>query len=180
MNRFAVLCLVAFTTLSASLEAQIGFIDFQKCFEEYKKADAQIKEQEKLLEAEKAKIRIAEGKIVSMRDNLDLLTDGSPDQLDLKKKIEVAKVDLSIDKELIAMNYQRMLVELLKKVYDDIRREVKAVAQEKGLKMVLLHTSGEIGGRTRQEVINNILVRPVFYFDPSLDITAEVVARLNK
>jgi Skp family chaperone for outer membrane proteins len=86
MNRFAVFFVVAFAALSASVEAQIGFIDFQKCFEEYKKADAQIKEQEKLLEAEKAKIRIAEGKIVAMRDNLDLLTDGSPDQAGISRR----------------------------------------------------------------------------------------------
>ncbi len=180
MNRIAIILLMAIVAIPVSAQVQIGFIDFQKCFEEYKKADAQVKEQEKLLEAERGKIRIAEQKIIAMRDNLDLLTDGSPDQLELKKKIEVAKVDLNIDKELIAMNYQRMLVELLKKVYEDIRREVKAVAQEKGLKLVLLQASGDITGKTRQDVVNNILIRPVFYFDASLDITAEVVARLNK
>ena len=35
-------------------------------------------------------------------------------------------------------------------------------------------------GRNDTDVTNNIMVRPVIYFDPSADITAEVVSRLNK
>ena len=35
-------------------------------------------------------------------------------------------------------------------------------------------------GRNETEVTNNIMVRPVIYFDPNMDITAEVVKNLNK
>jgi hypothetical protein len=35
-------------------------------------------------------------------------------------------------------------------------------------------------GRTETDVTNNIMVRPVLYYDPSTDITTEVVTRLNK
>ena len=43
-----------------------------------------------------------------------------------------------------------------------------------------MYVSSMPKGRNDTEVTNNIMVRPVVYFDPSSDITAEVVNRLNK
>ena len=68
----------------------------------------------------------------------------------------------------------------MKKVYKEVRREAEAVARARNLKAVFMVADAKISGRTRDQVSSEILVRSVLWFDPSLDLTAELLRRLNK
>jgi Skp family chaperone for outer membrane proteins len=78
------------------------------------------------------------------------------------------------------------LVEHMKKVYQEICREAEAVARSRNLKAVFMIRGSkvegrtQIEGRTQSEVNTEILVRTVLWSDPALDLTSEILQRLNR
>jgi Skp family chaperone for outer membrane proteins len=180
MKRFFILISI-FAMLAPALSAQgIGCCDVERCISEYKKAKDQrealsneIKDKLRGLQEERRKIE-------ALKEQVDLFTPGSNEWLDLQKKIRLGGAQIELDAQFLELQYERKLAELIAKLYDDVRREIKAVAETKGLKLVLMYVASAPQGRNDKEVTNNIMVRPVLYFDPAADLTAEVVSRLNK
>jgi Skp family chaperone for outer membrane proteins len=90
------------------------------------------------------------------------------------------QVDIELSEKSAIIQLEQDLVNHMKKVYKEVRREVEAVARERNLKAVFMVADAKISGRTREQVSSEILVRSVLWFDPSLDLTAELLRRLNK
>ena len=57
---------------------------------------------------------------------------------------------------------------------------VAALASERKLTAVFMYQKKEISGTSRESVESSIVVRPVLWHEPSLDLTAEIIRRLNK
>jgi Skp family chaperone for outer membrane proteins len=169
----------AFTT-SLRAQGQIGLVDIERCLKEYKKGEEQRKQMKAEIEERLRSISEEKRKIEALKDQMDLYTRGSQEWLDLLKKIKMQEGQVEFDQQALQFQYQQKFAEMIVKLYEDIRREIKAVAEDKKLKLVLTHVSSAIKANTETDVTNNIMVRPVVYFDPGTDITADVVSRLNK
>jgi Skp family chaperone for outer membrane proteins len=169
-------------SLAAALPAQIpiGFVDVERCLKEYKKAAEQREQMTTEIQEKMRSLQEEKRKIDALKENIDLYTPGSQEWLDLQKRIRLQAAQVELDGQALDFQFERKLAELITKLYDDVRREVKAVAEAKGLKLVMMYVSSSPKGRNKSEVESNILVRPVLYFEPGADITAEVVSRLNK
>jgi Skp family chaperone for outer membrane proteins len=158
----------------------IGFVDVERCLKEYKKAEEQRKSMKSEIEDKIRALSEEKRKVEAAKDNKDLYTQGSQEWLDLMKKIRMQETQIELDGQALQFQYQQKFAELIGKLYEEVRKEIKNVAEAKGLKLVLMYVSTLPKGQNETDVTNNIMVRPVVYFDPGSDITAEVVSRLNK
>jgi Skp family chaperone for outer membrane proteins len=67
-----------------------------------------------------------------------------------------------------------------KEVYLDVLDAVEKVAKERGFQLVLFKESPDQATRNYDELLEQVSRRKVLYSDPSLDITNEVLKRLNR
>jgi len=72
------------------------------------------------------------------------------------------------------------LAESLRSIFDDIQTVIRAVAEEKGFDLVLVADAMPPGAPdSTQQVRQQIVLQKVLYASPRVDITGEVVTRLN-
>ncbi len=82
------------------------------------------------------------------KDQMDLYTAGSDEWLALAKKIGLGAAQIELDQQELQFKSAR-LAELIAKLYDDVRREMKNVAEAKGLKLVLMYVATDAQGLER-------------------------------
>jgi Skp family chaperone for outer membrane proteins len=181
MKRLITLVL-ALPILAAALGAQntIGCVDVERCISEYNKAKEQRAQLKTEIDEKLRGLQEERRKIDALKEQIDLYVPGTKEWLDLQKKIKLGLATIDLESQAFEFQYAQRLAEVIAKLYEDVRREIKNVAEAKGLKLVLMYVNSMPKGRTESDVTNNIMVRPVLYFDPGYDITAEVVSRLNK
>jgi len=165
---------------------EIGFVDVERVIQEYKKTreitrelDKRISEEKRLLAARKEALRHKMDALDALEleaDDLDAMVKG----IQLKKEIALETVDIELSEKHALIQLEQGLVLHIKKVYSEICREAEAMARERGLKAVFMVANSKIEGRTRSQVNSEILVRPVLWFDPSLDLSSAMILRLNK
>ena len=180
---------LAVISVSAPVSAQgpsIGFVDVQKVVFDYKKTTEITKTLENRIRQEQSVLR---QKKEALRQKIEQLPD--PDATEeknaallrrarIKRDIALERVDIELSEKSALIQLEQDLVAHMKKVYKEVRREAEAVARDRNLKAVFMVADAKISGRTRDQVSSEILVRSVLWFDPSLDLTAELLRRLNK
>ncbi|HYC78109.1 MAG TPA: OmpH family outer membrane protein [Planctomycetota bacterium] len=168
---------------AASAQAPVppfAVVDFGKAILEYKKHAEMNSKLEQELEAVKASVHRERQRIAALKEGLDLFIEGSRERLDQEKKIRLAEIEVDLNTKLAAYEIQGRIAENLKKVYGDVADTAKKIAEERGIKLVISYNGNPITAKTEEGVKNAIITRAVLYADPSIDLTAEVVARLNK
>jgi Skp family chaperone for outer membrane proteins len=180
MRGFLLAAAASLLALAAPAQQQFGFVDVQEVFKKYAKAKELQDQLEKDFEQMKVAQRREKEKVAAMRESVDVFVAGTKEHLDMLRKIRLAEVEIELNEQVVRLELQVKWAEALRRIYKDVLVEVKAMAEEKGLKGVFMYQSSEIAARNRDDVMNNILVRPVLYFDPASDITADLVTRLNK
>jgi Skp family chaperone for outer membrane proteins len=181
MKRLMIL-LAALPIFASAVKAQnvVGCVDVERCISEYKKAKEQRATLKTEIEEKLRGLQEEKRKIEALKEQVDLFVPGSSEWLEFQKKIRLGAATIELEGQAFEFQYERKLAEMITKLYEDVRREIKNVAEAKGLKLVLMYVNTMPKGRNENDVTNNIMVRPVLYFDPGTDITAEVVSRLNK
>ena len=96
------------------------------------------------------------------------------------KRIEKLEATLDLERKIIRIEFQLKVVEALRDVYGRCKAVVKQVAEERGFGAVAMISDSEVQGRTKSELVGDILTRPFIYAHDSLDITDEVLAILVK
>lgn len=182
----AVMCaFAAFAAAPAVAVAQsIGVVNIQKVFSELREVkDIKTNFDQKggTLQAQK---QAAEDKVKSLQSQRALMTPGSAEwnniNNDMIRTATEAQVQLQVAQaELV--NQQKVLT---KQVFDKIDAEVKKLATEKQLTLVLSQLAPEINSemfdRANPEQLNQALFsRSVLFASPSIDISAELVTRLD-
>jgi Skp family chaperone for outer membrane proteins len=165
---------------SAAPAFPVGFVDVMKVLAEYNKASELQNQLKKDLDTQAAGVRRSRETVAGMKESLEMLATGSKEWLDHMKKIRLAEIDVEITERSIKFDLEVKYAEVIRKVYADVLREVKAIAEEKGYKLVLAYQPGEISNESKNAALSSIAIRPVLYFDPGADLTAETLARLNK
>ena len=108
------------------------------------------------------------------------LKPGTDTFIQRQKELAMAEAEMQwfVDSE--SVKVERGLATALRGIYQDIQTIVRQVANDKGIDVVLSsdflpNSLPENSAQMRQQ----ILLQKVVYFNPSLDITDEVVTRLN-
>jgi len=179
---FAVLML---SQVASAQGLAIGFVDVQRVIFEYKKTTDITTTLEKRIRQERT--LVAQRK-EALRTRMEALDDLRPEQSNdallkrvrIEKEIALERVEIELSEKNALIQLEQDLVEHMKKVYKEVRREAEAVARDRSLKAVFMSADDKINGRTRNEVSSEILVRPVLWFDSSLDLTSEILQRLNR
>jgi len=108
------------------------------------------------------------------------LKPGTEDFRQRLKEIALMEAEFQWFTETEGQKVERGLAESLKSIFADIQAAVREVAQEKGLDIVL--ASDNLPPDTPDnpaQVRQHILLQKVLYWNPSVDITEDVVTRLN-
>lgn len=173
--------LLSASMLSAQTPAPVtaGVVDMFKVLNEHPETKQRMEGIKKDFEASIEKLKVEISKAKALDDQLDLLKEGSPEQLEQLKKISQLKATFEIDRKLLIARMNIDTVTVMRDIHEKSVKAVGEVAQRKGLRMVFMTTSGRVGGRTESEVMNEIASRPVIWSDNSLDITEAVIAALK-
>ena len=177
---FALALAAIFATEAAPAQGRMGFVNVQRVILEYEKTAAVTEQLEKELQARSGELRQERAKIQVMKEGLDLFETGSIEQLQEMKKIRLLEVEAELQEKNVQILLEQRLVAHTKKVYQELLKEVEIMARERSLQVVFMVNAREIEGMTRDQVGSNILVRPILWFDPQLDLTSELIQRLNR
>lgn len=149
---------------------KIVFLDMNKAFDTYRKfqeamAKLETKHAELIreLKARAAKLEQDAGK-------LSTLNPGTPDYANLKRELNTAKYVLDFDHEQVNKDFETGQRKLQALIYKEVCDEAAAYAQEKGYAAVLNYTPPSVDRLPQSSVL---------WRDERLDVTADVVARLN-
>ncbi len=96
------------------------------------------------------------------------------------KEIALMEAEFQWFTETEGQKVERGLAESLKSIFTDIQAAIREVAQEKGLDVVL--AADQLPPETPEnpaQVRQHILLQKVLYWSPAVDITEDVVTRLN-
>ena len=97
-----------------------------------------------------------------------------------RKQIALMEAELQWFVESEGQKVEKALAESLRSIYGDIQTVVREIAQEKKLDIVL--AADQLPAETPDsatQVRQHILLQKVLYWNPSVDITDEVITRLN-
>lgn len=97
-----------------------------------------------------------------------------------RKEIAIMEAELQAFVELEGERLEQGLARSLKSIFDDIQAAVGDVAKEKGIDIVLASDDmpPEVPNST-QQVRQQIVLQKVLYWDPRVDITADVITKIN-
>lgn len=98
-----------------------------------------------------------------------------------RKELAMADAELKWFLDSESLRIEQGLADSLQEIYKDIHAAVREVAQERGIDIVLAtdqlpETAPESAGQVRQQ----ILLQKVLYWNPRLEITDDVISRLNR
>ncbi len=183
MSRLVPVLLFVFGSAATLLGQSMGFVDVQRVLLEYKKT-AEISEAlDKRIAQARNEIRNEREKLKAMMDDLESsalrLSDEPLKRLEDEKKIALARIQLEIREKNYLFELERDLVDHMKKVFEEVRRYAEVISNERRLGAVFLVNTNDLEGRTREELTRAMVLRQVLYHDPALDLTSEIVKRLN-
>ncbi len=96
------------------------------------------------------------------------------------KELATLEAELKWFTEVEGQRIERGLAESLREIFDDIRSAVTAIANERGLDIVIASDQlPQEGGGDPSQVRQQILMQKVLFWNPKTDITQEVISHLN-
>jgi Skp family chaperone for outer membrane proteins len=179
---FAALVLASFAAGSVfsqqrPIPTQIGFLDVHKVFESYRKC-TDLAEQFKLREQGVGTELKAIGKQVEeLTSRLNMLNSDTEEYAQIEEQIATLKDAYDTKKKFRLRGLELDLLKRRAAIYKEVSQEAQAYGQERGLAAVLLYIPPDIDfGRDLDIYVNT---RAVLCRDDSLDVTKDVVSRLN-
>jgi len=159
---------------------KIGVVSIRKIFQECKaNADYRQKatmEQEKTL----SELDKLSKEIEAQQAGLKTLKSGTPEYMELVKKLLNKQGELQAGREFGKQQFALKDQNWTTKLYKQILQITEKIAQERGLNLVLEKDESEtIDSSTANELMLTIRTHKVLYSEGCLDITGEVMARLD-
>jgi Skp family chaperone for outer membrane proteins len=147
---------------------------FKAC-DKFLATEEQIENDAKVRQAELMKIA-NEGN--SETEKLKKLAPGSPTTKGIEDNITSLQAKFEAGRKQAQMEIARKHGELMAKTVNDVRQMSKAVADQRGITLVLQASTTE-ATIAQPDTIEMALSRAVVYSDPKYDITADVIKWLN-
>lgn len=105
---------------------------------------------------------------------------GTPEFEQRRKELWLLEANAKYYEESESENLEKGLAQALHTIYTDIQRTVEVVAKDRGIDVVLACDEfGKDPAVSANAVRQQIMLQKVIYWNPQVDITAEVVTRLN-
>lgn len=158
---------------------QMGFVDMERLIKEHPLTASKTKAFQTQFESRMETLRNQFAEMNELRDTIDLNAPGSPEHLAALKRIKKLEATLELERKIIRIEFQLKVVDALKDVYEKCKLVVSEVAKERNMSAIAMVSSSEVGGRTRQELVGDILTRPFIYAHEHLDITDDVLRRMG-
>ena len=117
--------------------------------------------------------------IRDMAEDLRQFNIGTPEYTRLDSEITNRKAKLQADVQLQRKKLMLREAEMFHSVYEEVSREVEAIAQSRGLLMVVQYAETKSDPGRPDSVMQN-LNKQVVWHSQSIDITDEVIARVNR
>ncbi len=158
---------------------KIGVVSVEKIFQDCKRS---VKyREEAIAERDRANAELGKLKaeIDAEKEGLKTLKAGSSDYMVLMKEVLTKQANLQVQQtfyeQQMALKEQKMVEEL----YKDILRETSEVAKQKDLDLVFERSEPELSAPSAKELTVTISTHKLVYSGELLDITDEVMARLD-
>lgn len=170
---------LSLTALSQDRPAplKLGFIDMRKAFETYRKRKDVMEQLKAKNDAFVAQLKQRASALEQANDRLNTLNAGSEDYVHLARQIKLDKYTLDVDKDLKGRELEAEQRKKNALIYKEICQEAQAYGQEQGLAAVLLYIPAETDFEQDLDII--VSTRAVLCRDDQLDVTKDVVTRLN-
>ena len=156
----------------------VAVVDYEKLITEHPRTKEAREAAKREAVAKTEALRNKEALRKSLIESRDMLRPGSKAYLDFQKKIQIHEKTVELDLDMIQVEYQFTVVSALREVQEMVEKEIREVALEKGIQIVLNRSSRPVGGRTSFEFLDRLAMRDTAYAHDALDITKEVMARL--
>ena len=163
----------------AGAGAKIGIVSIQRIFNNCKKSvnyrEKAIAEQNKVFaELQKLTAEIEAGQM-----GLKTLKEGSSDHFSLMKEVLAKQADLQVKQEIYKQEVMLKQQAMIEELYKGILRETGKVAKAKGLDLVFERSEPQLSELSIREIEDTIRSHKLLYSGGCLDITDEVIARLD-
>jgi len=157
----------------------IGVVSIRKIFQDCKRNDKYVEEATAEQDKVVAELEKLSKELEAEKAGLKTLKAGSSDHLALIKEILTKQASLQAQQEFhkqqIALKDQKWTEQL----YKDILRETSEVAEQKGLDLVFEKDEIELPASSANDLMLTIRTHKLLYSGGCLDITDEVMARLD-
>ena len=114
-----------------------------------------------------------------LKGQFDVLRENSPERAQIEDQLDLLRMQRKKFYERTRQGLEKQQADALAKSYDEVRGILKAFADERGLKLVLLAPSSRIAANSVQEVLLQLGQQSVLHHDATLDITEAFLAYLN-
>jgi Skp family chaperone for outer membrane proteins len=172
---FAVLC-VAMPRLGhaqdgAAQPAKVAVVNYNKVLFAYKRQEDLSKELSAFTEQLQKDLDKAREQLRKLENEAALLESRNPRRQELEERIIQKRAELAVQERMARLKQQDKMVVIRTDLYNDISTQVSAVARQQGYTLVLRiakdDPTGEMGFG-------------VMHYADAIDITDEVIERLNK
>lgn len=159
---------------------RVGVCDIVQIFNQYARAadlNTALNEKGQALQAEDTKRGEA---IDALTKELELLKEGSPEYEQRFNEAQRLTIErqawVKFQESLVMRERHRLTLEM----YEEVRKAVGEVAQQRGIDVVLYNVREPLKGETTQQLLQEMQDRKVLYSSDSADMTEVVLAKLNE
>ncbi len=164
----------------AEAQSNVGVVDIARIFEQYERTgylEEEFLAKKKFLSDEAEKRR---GQIESSRKALqDAYKPGTPDFQQKSDEVREAEVRFEVWSRREEDGLLNSHKESLLHIYNDVRESVKKVAQQRGVQLVVTYDMLTQDAPDSKTMRQQILLQKVIYWDPTIDLTDDVLKILN-
>jgi Skp family chaperone for outer membrane proteins len=161
-------------------QSSVAVCDVVKVFREYNRANAMQKEleaQRKSMETQNLRRQKA---LKSMETALKGINPGTPKHAEELNKLRRAAIEHKVWLEMEQSQILTKHALLMRDMYDSLRKTVAAIAKARRVTLVMQMDGASLTGRNSQEMMSQISSRKVIYAGPQIDITDELIQKLNE
>lgn len=177
----AVVCVIALPAQSTLADTKIATVNVAEVSEKYERTkdlEAHFDTVRKNLQQQRDELK---QKVERTTKSLnEEFKPGTDEYRSRRKELAMMEAQLQYFVDSEGKQIEAELAESLRSIFDDIQTVIRAVAEEKSFDLVLVADSMPPGAPdSTQQVRQQIVLQKVLFASPRVDITGEVVTRLN-
>lgn len=165
---------------AAPKATRIAVCDIPELFKNYQRArdlSAQLAQQRQALTAEGKK---RQDKIAELETERDSYKEGSQQYVTTNNKVKWEQIQAQAWLQYQTVQLDNQALRLTKEMYTEIKNAIAGVARQRGFDMVVQREQESLDTQNTQELRALIFSRRLLFAEESLDITPEILTRLNQ
>lgn len=159
---------------------KVGVVDLNNVFEKYEKRkmfDAQLKEQEKQYQKI---VNDKKKELVSLSEKIQLLDLGSEARKKDEETFEKKNMELESYAKFAEKSLMKRYKDYFESLYTEVCKEVEDIGKREQYDLIIKKEEPELQSGGISELQFKVGIKTVLYHSDSVDITNQVIDRLNK